>query len=473
MRRLVLVLIAICTITVIGFGFAVKVDAAQAEFTLTQPELSSILPTKVTTTKDGNKCNGSNLSECVQFFAWQSFLALNWPANKDGEPLEIEIGKKPCAPRVWEFYPRPDEVFRPQGQQRALSLTEKQKIPVRAMFSKGQTLSENQLESPNPILDPTQQPLVDQTHNYVLYDIRINPSEAEQIVKNHWNNTNCLEKLTNGINLLDKSLEIKTAWRIVSYVKPTGKKISVTDDSGKSVYYTVTQKVDIPDKNVYPSSSPGKNSVDLELGLIGFHIAYKVPIEGSSNGNPQWVWATFEHIDNTPDDPNKPEANKTYTLYNPSIPCNGNAGSDGSNCNTLQAKTPYYFNTTEPPSAVTEQGNVQTPTQVVRKGNLAMTNSTAMENPWPKKLQGTVWDNYQMRGAGVQWEKSLNTPPLLANSAIETYVKKNNQSCFACHKLAKLPPKFNLSADFSYLFPFNAKDLGTCPVESSLQAERY
>src|ERR1035438_2119391 len=44
-------------------------------------------------------------------FSWTSLIPLNWPADKDGQPLKDSITTHPGAPRVWEFYKTPFEVF--------------------------------------------------------------------------------------------------------------------------------------------------------------------------------------------------------------------------------------------------------------------------------------------------------------------------------------------------------------------------
>jgi hypothetical protein len=47
--------------------------------------------------------------------AWKTFVTLNWPANYEGRPLEkFTFGDAPLAPRVWEFYRTPAEVFLPK-----------------------------------------------------------------------------------------------------------------------------------------------------------------------------------------------------------------------------------------------------------------------------------------------------------------------------------------------------------------------
>ncbi len=49
-------------------------------------------------------------------FSWQSFVALNWPARRDGTPTRGSIRTRRRAPRVWESFPTPAEVFGLEGK---------------------------------------------------------------------------------------------------------------------------------------------------------------------------------------------------------------------------------------------------------------------------------------------------------------------------------------------------------------------
>src|SRR4029078_3248393 len=44
-------------------------------------------------------------------FSWQLFLALNWPADAQGNPLPGAIADHPEEPRVWMSYARPVDIF--------------------------------------------------------------------------------------------------------------------------------------------------------------------------------------------------------------------------------------------------------------------------------------------------------------------------------------------------------------------------
>src|SRR5262245_18703188 len=75
-------------------------------------QLCSFLPHDVIVTLDnGYSALGAVQQRPFDNFSWQSFIALNWPANPDGTPSQGPIGSQPDAQRVWEFYADPLEVF--------------------------------------------------------------------------------------------------------------------------------------------------------------------------------------------------------------------------------------------------------------------------------------------------------------------------------------------------------------------------
>ena len=57
-----------------------------------------------------------NAQNPFDIFSWQTFAALNWPANEAGAPIGERIGTHPNLPRVWQFYKQPGEVFGLTGE---------------------------------------------------------------------------------------------------------------------------------------------------------------------------------------------------------------------------------------------------------------------------------------------------------------------------------------------------------------------
>ena len=153
------------------------------------------------------------------------------------------------------------------------------------------------------------------------------------------------------------------------------------------------------------------NCSQQQLGLVGLHITMKTHMF------PQWVWATFEHVANAPDQTTGPQPNMTYNFY--SAAC--------ANC---------AVNT--PPS----KAQPQVPTQVMRvvpsDGQAAQKN--ALYQAAFKTLRAdNVWQNYMLVDA--QWggktesPSTPNQPQFLANTTLETYLQAatNPNGCINCH----------------------------------------
>ncbi|HEY9599028.1 MAG TPA: hypothetical protein V6D33_15290, partial [Cyanophyceae cyanobacterium] len=157
----------------------------------------------------------------ISNFAWRDFVALNWPATCQGEPLaNKKIGEAPDAPRIWEFYRTPGEVFLSEGKDptsikptnpsncrskqnepKVLRITESGKLATEDEFRHAITLvSDSLLNEDGELAIPIQEvltlnsiPLVDQQGNYVINEARISPVEFNQIVKNKWYDAHNLE----------------------------------------------------------------------------------------------------------------------------------------------------------------------------------------------------------------------------------------------------------------------------------------
>ena len=126
-------------------------------------------------------------------------------------------------------------------------------------------------------------PLIDQKRNYVRYDVRINQIEYDQIRDNKWYDQGVLlaaidaaaeksksDGISEGVQFLNNSIELKGAWRVL------------TDSDDISRYYAVRALVETEDGSY----------AEETMGLVGLHIMQK------TETFPQWVWSTFEHVDN-------------------------------------------------------------------------------------------------------------------------------------------------------------------------------
>ncbi len=431
----------------------------------------------------------------INEFAWKDFVALNWPVDCQGKPLNQLIGKAPEAPRVWELYPSPKDVFLPNGAtppsldklpedkkclgdgkgseieyKPNLRLAETGEVVKEEEFSEVEIASRKDLLDgygelkPDLNIDGKTQKisladidaankirLVDREGNYVIIEIRLNPIEYNQILSNKWYDaTHLIEliKSSNSFNLrcskgyedqeklyCSEGYQDEGAIEIKAVLRVFNERNSAEE---KARYYTTKRKIVSPDE-----ISPEKYKIlqeQAELGLIGFHIMHKTSKLG-------WIWSTFEHIDNAPPckPENSPEKTRAYTLYN-------NECKTG-NCkeNWPYVKEPYLRRiSNNEPKAVRDQ----LPSQICRS-NPIRKSAQKQNEKWHNLLKtvdnSSVWQYYQL--IGTEWlqhpeipysnkkgyHRQITPEKPLTNVALEPYAQ--GVSCIVCHTSAHLPGK--------------------------------
>jgi hypothetical protein len=406
-------------------------------------------------------------------FSWQSFVALNWPADKDGNPSSKPIGSEPTAPRVWEFYPTPFELF---GQP---LLAENHAPPAlikewsgrkpRRLYTLLSTRSNPPDLKPDSFLEASSaKPLIDRNLNYVVYGIALNQIEFDYVKSNNLNTKSGQATFHQQGKLVSfplgyyqdsvkksggsvGAIEIKTAWRILD--EKRGDK--------KDRYYTHEGTVYIDADH----SETGKPlTITATLGLVGFHIMQRTT---GPLGFPQdWIWSTFEHIDNAPlaanaraqTDINLPLPNagdppakvtQEYSFYNPDYKGKTNEPPP------LGADKVYQWSE-KPPYAARYAFDGKYGTQVVRCWSIFPA-TEEVNRYFQAKLAGTPWQYYQL--IGTQWMGGVedpktengNIPRYLSNTTLETYLQFSPiGSCLACHGSAPTAEP-GLSGNFSFL----------------------
>ncbi|MUG95679.1 hypothetical protein F7734_26310 [Scytonema sp. UIC 10036] len=440
-----------------------------------KPEITSEIPHNPNLAKQQSLYPNTPRVDFIDNFAWQVFLALNWPADcQQGEPLRNEkIGEVPNAPRVWEFYHTPETIFLSAGKEPSTQPTKPftclSLISERGLQTEDSSLqlTESEKLDGNEKGTNANKPLVDQQGNYIIMEAYINPQEFNQIVENKWYDAVNLQQFNNedkkfalvcsedaNANLLnvpcstyqkEGAIEIKAAWRVFA---------PQTSNEEKARYYTTKRQRTIPaqstectEGNALCSDIGQEFSQIVEVGLIGFHIKHKTSEQG-------WIWSTFEQVDNVPDNTS---SRTRYTLYNPD--CKENCKE-----NKPYVEKPYLWRQ-EAPHAVKKVGDKienQIPSQITRSPNSSLSSQRLEQNKhWQEALteisQSSVWQYYQL--IGTQW---LTNPSLpyntnlrdvtpkspLANVAIEPYIP--NSSCIECHTGAKLRASNHPYADFSF-----------------------
>jgi hypothetical protein len=246
--------------------------------------------------------------------AWQMFLALNWPTNDQGQPAP-RIEDKDFGPPHWTLWHDSSSIFRDKGavpdacakqpQQRQFVLTRNLEAPVSKGLPAFRTVGEGNVASRatrflgvisavgelnaanlgGDIQQAFTGPLIDQNGNFVFYEIMIDPNEVTYLCDNKLYNINgevAFAGAGGKVNMptghpqqnWSGSFELKLAWKV----------IAGADDPSRFF----TQQAEIIDQG--GDGKPLKRTV--QVGLVGMHIGHK------SETSPQWIWATFEQVDN-------------------------------------------------------------------------------------------------------------------------------------------------------------------------------
>ncbi len=379
--------------------------------------LSDSIPHDVTITSP--EVNLAAFQHDFDEYSWQTFVALNWPAlpNGDPDPKRV-IGQGGDAPAVWESYKETFEIFLADGSRPAPWGAPRQ-LPAacQGVAPAGTPVLNMIQKAPQVVLDAMGQPfrtgpLIDQDSNYVRFAISLNRPAFEFIVNNRLYNKQGQAAFTQplvfpvGSNSDADSLGaiiIKSAWKII------------TPDDIAGRYHTRQVLVYTP-----PSTEPPvQESCALQtVGLVGWHAAHKTA------DAPQWIWTTFEHVDNLSVPPN---SGLRPSFHNP----------DCRDCAVNTPPTPPW------------DPNVKTaPTQVVR--DIPIDEATqALNAEWQGRLRTvdprSPWQYYEL--ISTQWPTNPGAPgtgnpapQFLANTTLETYVQGRvpnvSSSCIMCHNNA-------------------------------------
>jgi hypothetical protein len=400
------------------------------------PQLDpTILPVDVSL-KAKNEC--VNCSNCFDCYAWQLFIALNWPAVSPGVPkLSAKVGFGHAGDTnavVWETYKSVYDIFEDP---------KRKKLPAWGQSNRSKLLQATSAVVRKSLVDEQQSDqkwLTDQNKELVRYETRVNKDVYEYIRNNCLHNQEGIYKAftdpaKDGISLPDGSafksgepgsIEIKAAWRIV----PPGK---LTDFQQR---YKISY-----------ARIPGKGS-NVAIALVGLHIIKKTP------NSPQFIWATFEHKDNAPDIQEHPAPESKWNFYHPTA---------GDNI------VPNWHT---PPEAEGPNRTRKTkPVQVKREVDFQIANGTKSINTKVHNLirapfPNSIWLNYVL--VVVQWpqqpvkqpHKATDilahgdpSPHQAANLAMETYLQRNNSgglsergqsSCIGCHRHTAYTPIFKI-----------------------------
>lgn len=434
----------------------------ETRISLPTPSLSQLLPTlspdipfNITFSGDGSL---PGLQHDFDVLSWDTFVALNWPATANGQPdKDQQIGQNKDAPTVWQSWKEAYEIFLPGGAPPTpwgtLRTAPADWPPAcKALFKEGMTLLNQVGKTPNVLGDSTQPfktgPLIDQNGRYARFEIVVNEPMFDSIVTNKLYSKQGQSTATKVVFPCSDpkadpptvgAIMVKASWKILS------------DEEKKSGRYHMTDAI------VYtpPTNNPPvtEKCELLTVGLVGLHIVHK------TSGEPQWVWSTFEHVDNCPTEgepPSKPKYN--FFSKNSPVPAANEP-----------PPRPWDPNKTEPPDRRA---------QIVRKIPIPPPEralNALYQDALRKVNPDSVWLNYEL--VNTQWPTNpaktcdvetsapvdrigMPAPQFLGNSTLESYIQGKvpnvSSSCMECHANATTytsarPGNIPIFSDFTYL----------------------
>jgi hypothetical protein len=403
------------------------------------------LPCTENVTTEGPAPTGlQNLQRGFDFYSWLTFIALNSPSDgsgiekskpnsrakwEDGNDFKqllnvmLEGGKEP----EWKTNPLPAGCKRPDDNPNIM-VVEMIEETFNQPFKTG--------------------PLIDQQGNYALFDIWMNKQMFDYIRDNKLYSRKEQEAKSKANFRIDfpaghrekdgkpadvGAVMLKVSWKIIETEKD--KERFHTVDALVSMQRTHDQKGDPP-------------CLRKTLGLVGFHVAHK------TERRLQWLWTSFEHVDNVPE---QAEVDKggplkaSYNFYKP--------GCDTTKCPVNQTPPRPW----DPKHELGLKFHTKYASQITRVIAI-FPPAKKMNEQFQALLAGTVWKNYML--LSTQWPSDFAcagkfaansdpnlpqtadldkqpdmscapAPTFLANTTLETYsqgrIPLASSTCMGCH----------------------------------------
>lgn len=461
------------------------------------PSFACLNPPSVSSTPPGDTPITSQ--DGINCFVWQTFIGLNWrvdpahPGQPDSAATPKDFGTPGTAQAttVWQTYANANSVFRPDGADplpwgssgkpwgskptppSCASAKGKLRVMESNRMSAGINLS-NETDQAFPRNNPNW--LADKQGRLVYYELLMGQDEYNYILTHKlFNADGQAASISKGSNIamplghdnptVQGGLEIKAAWLDVDPKNPKWQSRFLLSNA-----------------QVYDETS--NTCSQKTLALVGIHIVHKTASQ------PQWIWATFEHVDNAPDTAavTNGSVKGDYTFYSDS--CNVKAVPAGckpkmntstgqpvttTSCDMNQSPAYYLNGTACPPYPIQVSRDYaikNTTDNHVASINSATQALIRQSNPT------SVFANYQL--VNVLWSsaakndneppgnpplaplsKSGETPSLsevpVANTTLETFAQGFN--CLSCHPSATIAPAAKkqldnkpYASDYSFLF---------------------
>jgi hypothetical protein len=428
--------------------------------------------------EDPNFPDSASLLDRIQHqfdrYSWLTFVALNSPA--DGSRFGANV------PTRWESWKELEDVMLPRKDLTLESKTpsDKQDPWFRDFVAPHRIPDECRLSSlsPPPLVVHMEEetfdqpfrsgPLVDQNGRFALNVILMNEEMFTYIRDNGLNSREGQGLFTHnekvifpvGLGKHDTisavptpaigTMKVKGPALGAMMVKASWKELTDGDDA--RTFHTINALVYAPQEKDHV-----KRCRVMQLGLVGLHIVHK------TFDRNQWIWTTFEHVDNAPTLDKTPDGKAAqgglYHFFRPPVVGPGPQANE---------PPPMAWDISEPPKDFHSQ--------IVRMRPLTPDvvnmNETAQGLPG---IKDTVWKNYEL--ISTQWPSDVDcakdlvadnesdptcapAPTFLANTTLETYSQEDRRtggvgqatsSCIGCHNNAATHHVPATQSDFTYI----------------------
>jgi hypothetical protein len=399
-------------------------------------------------------------------YSWQLFLALNWPTDNEGKAAPKLTDTAFGAPH-WTLWPASSAIFQADGATpaacqakagarnlvlhrdlgkpisrglKAFSAQATANADSRQTRFLGVISAVGELNAANlgEIDQAFSGPLIDQNGEFVYYEILIDPTEVAYLCANKLYNINgqvafnsAGGKVAMPFGTPDKdwsgSTELKFAWRILKEGK---------DDFSR--FYTMPA--------VVIDQGPDGAQVErkVTVGMVGMHIGHK------SSTSPQWIWSTFEQVDNLEADAvAHPKLRPSFTDTNCPI-CAVNQLPE--KVSGVYPRIPTQAWRAIPIPADKQRLNAEAQAVLAKLGSVWQYYQL-IDTQWPTDpgASPSPWDG-GLPDAITNKPGGRPTPAFLTNITMETYFQKGNQpackgeetpNSFTCPTGAVEPPVWN------------------------------
>ncbi|MEP9386486.1 hypothetical protein [Mesorhizobium sp. KR9-304] len=265
----------------------------------------------------------------------------------------------------------------------------------------------------------------------VYYSQNVEEVFFEFVRTNRYYDADVYEAAPPNTNFPVGAMEFKYSWKIVD------------ENEDVSEFYTTPAEIFVLTEKMIDGKKTivldPDNTAKVTVALVGVHVV------GVVKDHPEFIWATFEHVNNAPDLPPgmnitspDPVSNRDWTFYDANTPAKDSNRNPNDDLRLVNAQKQLLSPTVDVFRAFAFGGG--SPENVA---NIQSLNASVKA----QVTAGTVWENYMLVG-GV-WTTPNNLIPgsfvspqlgstSLANATMETFDQIfAGVNCLACHAPAK------------------------------------